>query len=337
MVDESDLKLWRDAGHVARRTLEAIRDEITPGATWHSVIESAERYISRHGGKPAFPCTLAVNEIAAHYTTDHSLTPLEGWEGEMTFQKGDLVKLDIGVHIHGAIGDNALTIEVGSGGKHTEQIRAAKEARDAAIEKMTPGTPWHEVGAAAQQASKDAGFEPIVNLCGHELKMWDLHAGTSVPSYACGPDHPQFKGTVQEGSIFAVEPFNTTGSSGMVENIPPRDSSNIWRVTGDISIKKALAKGKLKPLGATIARYIEDRYHTLPFAERWAFPLLEKPFPTEGEESRQSKWDALVKKLISIRFLETYHALRCADGGMIGQYEHTVWISPSGPEVLTIE
>ena len=40
MVDESDLKLWRDAGHVARRTLEAIRDEITPGATWHSVIES---------------------------------------------------------------------------------------------------------------------------------------------------------------------------------------------------------------------------------------------------------------------------------------------------------
>ena len=76
---------------------------------------------------------------------------------------------------------------------------------------------------------------------------------------------------------------------------------------------------------------------TLPFAERWAFPLMEKPFPQEDEESRIRKWNALVKKLISIRFLETYHGLRCSDGGLIGQYEHTVWITDGGAEVLTIE
>ena len=28
MVEESDLKQWRDAGHVARRTLEGIKGEI---------------------------------------------------------------------------------------------------------------------------------------------------------------------------------------------------------------------------------------------------------------------------------------------------------------------
>mgnify|MGYP001224901811 CR=1 FL=1 len=28
MVNEDELKHWRDAGHVARRTLEAIKDEI---------------------------------------------------------------------------------------------------------------------------------------------------------------------------------------------------------------------------------------------------------------------------------------------------------------------
>ena len=66
MVDESNLKYWQDAGHVARRTLEAIKDEITVGKTWHSVIESAERFIRRNGGNPAFPATIAVNEFAAH-------------------------------------------------------------------------------------------------------------------------------------------------------------------------------------------------------------------------------------------------------------------------------
>ena len=159
MVEEGDLKQWRDAGHVARRTIEGIKGEITAGKSWDEVIDSAERFIKRHGGHAAFPVTISVNEMAAHYTTNTALEPPEGLEGEMVFQKGDLVKFDVGVHIKGAIADNALTVEVGGGGKHTDQIRAAEEARDAAIEKMHPGTPWHEIGAAATSAgtSSSAG------------------------------------------------------------------------------------------------------------------------------------------------------------------------------------
>ena len=33
--------------------------------------------------------------------------------------------------------------------------------------------------------------------------------------------------------------------------------------------------------------------------------------------------NALVKKLTSIQYLETYHALACKDGGMIGQFLST--------------
>ena len=141
---EEGMKYWRDAGHVARRTLEAMKDELQPGKTWHEIIEAAERFIHRHGGKPAFPGTIAVNNIAAHFTTEHTVSPPEGWEGDMVLQKGDLVKIDYGVHIKGHIGDNALTFEVGNTNNHTEQIKAAREARDAAIEMMHPGTPWYK-------------------------------------------------------------------------------------------------------------------------------------------------------------------------------------------------
>ena len=334
---EESLKYWRDAGHVARRTLEAMKLELQPGKTFHEIIESAERFIHRHGGKPAFPGTIHTNDLAAHFTTNHGIEGVEGWDGEMVLQKGDCVKIDYGVHIKGHIGDNALTFEVGNTNNHTEQIKAAKEARDAAIEVMLPGTPWYKVGAAAAQPSIDAGFQPIRNLCGHQLKPWQLHAGVSIPSYACGPDNRGFRGVVEEGSVYAVEPFNTTGSSGLIENIGSASSSNIYRVTGLTASRKARAKGQLKPLGAQLARNLEERYSTLPFAERWAFPMLEKPFPEADEASRQSKWNALVKKLISIRFLETYHALRCVDGGNICQFEHTVYITDGGPEILTVE
>ena len=86
-----------------------------------------------------------------------------------------------------------------------------------------------------------------------------------------------------------------------------------------------------------MARNLEERYSTLPFAERWAFPMLKKPFPEADEASLQNKWKALVKKLISIRFLETYHVLRCRDGGTIAQFEHTVHVTSGGPEILTVE
>jgi methionyl aminopeptidase len=337
MVDEGELKYWRDAGHVARRTLEAMKLELEPGKSFHEIIESAERFIHRHGGKPAFPATIAANDLAAHFTTNHLIEDVEGWQSSMILEKGDLVKIDYGVHIKGHIGDNAMSVEIGNGNNHTEQIKAAKEARDAAIEVMHPGTPWWKVGAAAAQPSIDAGFQPIRNLCGHQLKPWELHAGVSIPSYACGPDNRGFKGVVEEGGVYAIEPFNTTGKTGMIENIGGRESSNIYRVTGNTTSKKARAKGQLKPLGAQMARNLEERYGTLPFAERWAFPMLEKPFPEADEESLQSKWNALIKKLISIRFIETYHALRCIDGGTIAQFEHTVHITDGGPEILTVE
>ena len=142
---------------------------------------------------------------------------------------------------------------------------------------------------------------------------------------------------VEEGGIYAIEPFNTTGSSGMIKNIGNPNSSNIYRITGMTTSRKARAKGQLKPLGAQMARNLEERYSTLPFAERWALPMLEKPFPEADETSLQSKWRALVKKLISIRFLETYHVLACKDGGNICQFEHTVLVTDGGPEILTVE
>ena len=128
MDDQSGMKFWVDAGHVARRTLDAVRPELQAGKSWVEIIDFAERFIRRNGGQPAFPTTIAVNEIAAHFTPDHADKNLQGWEDEMVLQKGDLVKIDVGVHINGHIGDNAMTVEIGNGNSHTEQIKAAKES-----------------------------------------------------------------------------------------------------------------------------------------------------------------------------------------------------------------
>ena len=191
-MEESTLKYWKDAGHVARRTLEAMKLELTPGKTFHEVIESAERYIHRHGGKPAFPGTIAVNDLAAHFTTDHAVNQVEDWDGEMILQKGDCVKIDFGVHIKGHIADNALTFEIGNGNEHTEQIKAAKEARDAAIEMMHPGTPWYKVGQAAAQPSLMQASNPFATFA-----VTNSSHGNFMLVY---PSHPTLAAQTIKGS-----------------------------------------------------------------------------------------------------------------------------------------
>ncbi|GIQ98026.1 MAG: hypothetical protein CM15mP3_10600 [Candidatus Poseidoniales archaeon] len=69
MDEELSLKYWKDAGHVARRTLEAMKEN-RPEQLYMKQLRLLGRYIHRHGGKPAFPGTIAVNDIAAHFTTD---------------------------------------------------------------------------------------------------------------------------------------------------------------------------------------------------------------------------------------------------------------------------
>ena len=49
-----------------------------------------------------------------------------------------------------------------------------------------------------------------------ELAHWTV--GTNVCMWT---ENPSFKGEVEVGGVYAIEPFNTTGSSGMIENVPP--------------------------------------------------------------------------------------------------------------------
>ncbi len=52
----------------------------------------------------------------------------------------------------------------------------------------------------------------MVNLNGHEMKQYNLHAGLSIPNYDDGTTTK-----VREGMIIAVEPFATNGA-GQVDN-----------------------------------------------------------------------------------------------------------------------
>lgn len=297
-LDEESLEKRRKAGRIAREALDHGAGMIKEGARLLDVAEGAEGFIVQMGALPAFPTNISINSQAAHFTPRHN-------DGDLVFKRGDLVKLDIGVHVDGYIADTARTIEV-STRNWTEMIKASEEAVATAMELMRPGVSTSTVGAAIERTIRSHGYKPVMNLTGHLLQRYLLHGPKSVPNV--GGKYEE--ATIEEGDHFAVEPFATDGG-GQVDG---RSTGNIYRLvnvraTGDEALD-ALVQGIHKDL------------RTLPFSERWAHRL-------------DPKAPVRLQRLMRMGIAMTYPVLVEVRRGMVAQAEHSCIVLGGGCEVTT--
>ena len=296
-MDIDELEKWKEAGKLAHDALHFGKKLIEEGKSMLDITEKIENYVYHNGGKLAFPTNLAINNVGAHWTPSTKTTE--------KFQKGDLVKLDVGVHIDGYIGDNALTVEVGTE-KYGKLIDTSREALNAAIEVAGPGINVGMIGYAVQTTIENRGYKPIANLTGHGIKRYNLHSGISVPNVK-----ENGGAVLKPGDIIAIEPFVTDGAG----RVGGKRNSNIYHVRQVRNIKDEKA--------AEMIDEIQHRYKGLPFAERWLHDI-------QTNDATNS-----LTKLMRAGIISYYPVLDELGKGMVAQSEHTVLITNSGSEVLT--
>lgn len=284
---------WEKAGRIAAQTLEFGKSLVKVDASLLEVAEKVEAKIIELGGKPAFPVNISLNHVAAHYT------PFP--DDKARFAKNDLVKIDVGVHVNGAIGDTAATVSLGG---NEELIKASEDALEAAIQIFKPGTKLGEVGKVIQEKIRSFGFVPVVNLSGHGLGIYDLHAGITIPNYDNGDQRE-----LREGQIFAIEPFATSGEGKIIEG----KLSGIYRLENKKPTRNMTARKMLD--------FIEKEYKTLPFAKRW----LVKKFPTANFALRILEKEGI---------LHQYPQLPEKTKALVSQAEHSVKVAEK-PIILT--
>ncbi|MGI0150426.1 MAG: M24 family metallopeptidase, partial [Thermoplasmata archaeon] len=190
---------WRSAGRIAAEARDLGVRRAVPGVGRRELAEAIEGLIRDRGAEPAFPANVSRNVEAAHYTP----AP----EDEETLRAGDLVKIDVGAHLDGALSDTAITVEVGGGALHENLRRAVEEALAAAIEEVRPGVPVDALSRAIEGAIHRRGLKPVRNLTGHSLERYLLHAGKAIPNVA-GLSSDR----LEAGEMIAIEPFATNGA-----------------------------------------------------------------------------------------------------------------------------
>jgi methionyl aminopeptidase len=287
---------YRKAGKITGEARKFGAGLIKEGAPVLDVVMDIEEFILKQGGRIAFPVNIAINDIAAHFTPTHN--------DKLVFEQGNLVKLDVGVHIDGYIGDSAVTVEVGTQ-NWQDLIKASEDALNVAIEIVKPGANLTLLGRSVERTIESYGFKPINNLTGHSLEQYKLHAGLSIPNV-----EEYNKGVIREGDVLAIEPFATNGA-GRVKGFK---KSNIYRHIKDVDLKSPDAKRLLK--------IIKTNRKGLPFSERWCYKFVKKP-------------QRILQKLVKERAITMYPILKDIDGGMVAQTEHTVLVTENSCEILT--
>jgi methionyl aminopeptidase len=297
--DKEALEKFRSSGKILRETREEMRRFVREDMPILQVCEKAENLIREKGGKPAFPCNVSINEVAAHYTSPPN--------DENRIPENSVVKVDIGVHVDGYVTDTACTVCFNP--EYRSMQVAAEHALAAAIDSIHGDMATSKIGAIIEKNIKNRGFKPISNLTGHSVGRYLIHAGTSIPNVT----QISF-GKLKAGEIYAIEPFVTVpDAAGRVENSP---EVTIFRLVKAKSVKNPYAKQLL--------RYIEENFVTLPFAERW----LKDAVP-------EDKHREAFKELRKSKAIMGYPVFVEVSRKPVTQAEHTMLVTENGCEVLT--
>lgn len=290
------MKAYREAGKISIKVREWSKELVKPGAKILDIAEGIENKIKGLGGEIAFPVNICINDITAHYTPKYN--------DQRVISKEDVVTIDIGVHIDGYIADTAYTIDLS--GNYEELLKANELALEDAINLVKPGVSVSEIGKAVQRAINSAGFKPIENLTGHEIKQYELHAGISIPNIPVRHDQK-----LREDMVIAIEPFATNGYGRVIES----KHAEIFSLL------------KSRPTRMREARILlneVEKRKKLPFAERWF-----------AKKINPMKLNLILRNLAASEILKAHPVLHEKEKGIVSQFEHTVIVTEDGCEVTT--
>ncbi len=296
-MEKEELDAYRRAGEIASEVRGWSRKLVKEGAGVFEITESIEGRIREAEAGIAFPVNVCINDVAAHYSARFNDDAVIGGR--------DVVTVDLGAHVDGFIADTAYTVDLS--GDYGGMLKANKDALDEVLDFIKPGVSVDEIGALVQGVIEVAGYKPIENLTGHEMKQYDLHAGLSVPSIRV-----PYKWEIREGMVLAVEPFATDGQGRVVES----------KRVDIFSLKKR------KPTRLRKARVLLDEIEerrTLPFAQRW-FARSYGPM----------QLDLMLRNMVAQGILRDHPVLHEKSGGIVSQFEHTLIVTADGCEVTTI-
>ena len=289
LLDEESKEYYLKAGQIAGRALNYGAKLAKPGVSVRDLLNKIEEKIISLGAGLAFPPQASLNTFAAH------VCPTE--DDDIILKEGDVIKIDVGAEYEGFIGDTARTVYLGNDPEIIKLVDASKKALEEAMKLLKPGCKVGGIGKKINETITSLGFNPIRNLSGHGLGVYEFHDAPTIPNFDNGDES-----VLEENEMIAIEPFATNGV-GLVKG------------SGEATVfNKYDSKGTRNPFAREALKFI-DQLEDLPFSKSFLEKKIGKP-----------KTRVALNELKKLEIIQEHPPLEERSGGIVSQYEHSFLI-----------
>lgn len=224
-----ELDAMQAAGEIVGRALQNIRNAAKPGMSTLELDAIAEATIREAGAIPTFkgysgfPASIcaSVNEVIVHGIPNK----------ETILQEGDLVSIDCGATLDGWVGDSAWSFGIGELAAEVDALNKATEwVLMEGMKAMIPGNRLTDISHALEQATRAAEEK-----FGVDLYIVDGYGGHGIgremhmDPYLANEGRPGRGPIIQEGSVLAIEPMLTLGTT---DNVVLEDDWTVVTIDG---------------------------------------------------------------------------------------------------------
>lgn len=223
IAEESVVTKYKSAGEIANRILRKIIEASTAGSTVCSLCQLGDKLILEETSKVfkkekamkkgiAFPTCISVNNCVCHFS------PLLS-EAAVILKDGDIVKIDLGVHIDGFIAVVGHTVIVGASkenkvtGRKADVIQAAYLASELAQRLVKAGNENFTVTDQIQKVAEAFQCKPVEGMLSHELKRNMIDGEKAIiqnPTDQQRRDHAKCEFSIYD--VFAIDILMSTGN-----------------------------------------------------------------------------------------------------------------------------
>nr|CAB3264619.1 proliferation-associated protein 2G4 [Phallusia mammillata] len=261
----------------------------------------------------AFPTAVCVNECVCHYS------PLDSESKIIIMKTGDVVKLDLAVHIDGFIAALAHTLVVGCTkdnpvtDRRADVINAAYLCSEAALRLIKPGNKTNEVTKAVDKISESFKCKAVQGMLSHQLQYNRIDGEKTIiqnPNEKQRQDHEESEFEVHE--VFAVDCLVSSGE-GHPKDMDAR--TTIYKRNPDIVYQLKMKASRM------VLSEVEKKFNTMCFTLR------------SLEDEKKAKMG--IVECYKHDLCTPFPVLWEKEGEFVAQFKFTILIMPNTPMRIT--
>lgn len=311
---------YKMAGEIANRVLAELISRTQVGVTALELCKIGDDMIVQETDKVykkekemqkgiAFPTQANVNNCICHYA------PLSSVQNDFVLKDGDVVKLDLGVHVDGYIAVVAHTVILSESKKSRaiDALLAAHYCAEAALRLVKPGVENTKVTDVVTKISEAYGCKAVEGMLSYQMEKDTIDGKKTIiqnPTEKQRQEHEKCEFAVNE--VYAIDMLISTGDG----------------------------KSRDMDFRTTIYKREPDQVYQLKMkASRAIFSEVEKKFDTMCFNLRslddEKKAKMGINECVNHGLITPFPVLFEKEDEIVAQFKFTTLLMPNGPMRIT--